>query len=211
MITVEGTKIKKKGTPKLNKQEVAIFRLVGMAIADQPEKLKMLLAKYGVDVPEKPKGSELTDATIYSMGENNPKFNHELAMILVSQIIPDNYDSFKGKDLLGGAMSGNPVSSIAGAIGSIFDFAGGLTNRKAKKDQARRESMMSIMMMDDQESQRAANQQALLIQQQMKTTAGVNKMKIIKVVGVIGLVALLGGLYFWKMNKNKLVPQPSIT
>lgn len=204
---VEPSPSNQKGTPKLNKQEVAIFRLVGIAIADQPQKLKSLLAAHGIDVPEKPKGSELTEATIYAISQNNKAFNKQLAELLADQVVPDENDSFNTKDLAGAAEGTNvtvgsdPVSAIAGAIGSIFSFAGNLSNRKAQKEQARKESMMSLMMMNNQQEQMAANQQ-------MQVNANASKTKIIKIVGVIGLIALLGGLFIWQMNKNKAVVQP---
>ncbi len=207
MVTVEGTKKKQKGTPKLNKQEVAIFRLVGIAIANEPERLITLLADYGVDVPEKPKGSELTDAIIYAVGKNSETFNQELAALLADQVVPDENDSFNTKDLAGAAEGTNvtvgsdPVSAIAGAIGSIFSFAGNLANRKSQKNQARKESMMSIMMMQNQQEQ-------LTKQQQMQANSNTTRTNIIKIVGVIGLIALLGGLFIWQMNKSKSAPNP---
>lgn len=204
---VEPSSGNKKGTPKLNDQEVAIFRLVGIAIADQPKKLKSLLAKYGIDVPEKPKGAELIEAAIYAISQNNEAFNKQLAGLLAKQVVPDESDSFNTKDLARAAEGANvtvgsdPISAIAGAIGSIFSFAGNLSNRKAQKEQARKESMLSIMMMNNQQEQMAANQQM---------QANASKARLIKMVGIIGLIALLGGFFIWQMSKGKAVPQPQI-
>ncbi len=198
-----------KGTPRLNKQEAAIFRLTGIVIVDQPEKLKSLLAAHGIDVPENPKGSELTEAVIYAISQNNKAFNKQLAELLVDQVVPDENDSFNTKDLAGATKGSNvtvgadPVSAIAGAIGSIFSFAGNLSNRKAQKNQARRASIQSMMMMQNQQEQ-------MVVNQQMQANANANRAKMIKIAGVIGLIALLGALFIWQMHKNKTTSQPQI-
>ena len=213
MITVEGTKKKKKGTPELNKQEVAIFRLIGIAIADQPKKVQSLLAKYGINVPQKPKGSELTEAVIYAISQNDKSFNKQLAELLINQVVSDGYDSFSPKEFSGAAdkpnvvVGADPVSAISGAIGSIFSLAGSFANRKAQKKQARRESMMSLMMMNNQQGQNA-NQQNQANNSGGNRGGNSNKLNIIKMVGTIGLVALVGGIIFWQMRKNKAIAQP---
>lgn len=205
MITVEGTKRKQKGTSRLNKQEVAIFRLIGIAIANQPEQIIKLLKDYGVDVPEKSNGSALTDAIIYAISQKDKGFNLELSKILGDQVIPNNYDSFQAEDLAGsGQQQGNVnvggggglYGQIAGAVGKIFDFAGSVVNQKSQKQQARKESLMSMLAMQNQQEQMAANQQ-------MQASSNATKTTIIKVVGVLALIALLGGLYLWQMKKNK--------
>lgn len=197
---------KPKAPTILGNQGKAIFRLLGIVVADQPDKLKTLLFKYGVNIESNPSQSELTEAVIYAISKNDKQFNIDLAKIFAGQIIPDENDTFNTGDLAGAAqgtkvtVGADPVSAIAGAIGSIFSFAGSLSNRKNLKNQARQQSMQSMMLFQSQKDQAAS-----------KVQSDSNKAKVIKIVGILAVVALLGGLFIWKMNKGKAVTIPETT
>ena len=197
---------KPKAPTELDNQGKAIFKLLGIVVADQPNKLKTLLYKYGVNVDPKPSSSQLTEAVIYAISKNDKQFNTDLAKIFAKQIIPDENDTFNTGDLAGAAKDTNvtvgsdPVSAIAGAIGSIFSFAGSLSNQKNLKNQARQQSMQSMMLFQSQKDQAAS-----------KIQSDSNKAKVIKIVGILAVVALLGGLFIWKMNKGKAVAIPETT
>ena len=205
MITIEGHKQKNKPVTSLNPQEVAVFRLIGLAAADQPKPLVRLLTQFGVKLPENPKAATLIDALIDSMGKQNESFNHKLAQILGNQVIPDAYDGFNTKDLAGAAhvtVGADPVSAIAGAIGTVFSFAGNLTNRKALKSQARKESMSSLIQMQQQQAQLIASRQEQAQKQAQKE-------QLMKLFGFIALAAVIGGIIWWQGKQHSAKPIPT--
>ena len=197
---------KPKTPTELDNQGKAIFRLLGIIVADKPNKLKALLFKYGVNIESNPSQSELTEAVIYTISKNDNLFNIELAKIFAGQIIPDQNDTFNSKDLANVAqgtqvtVGSDPVSAIAGAIGSIFSLANSLSNRKSLKKQARQQSLQSMILFQAQKDQTAATVQS-----------DSNKEQVIKIVGILALITLLGGFFLWVRNKDKAVAIPETT
>ncbi len=199
MLSVKETKVKKNRAVELNRQEKAIFRLIGMTLIDRPDEIKKLLLQFGFELPKKPKRSELTDIIIQAILERNQAFNISLAEILANQKIPDNHDKFKKEDVASAAKATNvtvgadPVSAIAGAIGSIFSFAGNIANKKTLKEQARKESFLSMLKMQ--------NENKKVIQ---KPKSIMEDKRIIIGVGIVSLITV-GGLIFWNMKKKSKI------
>ena len=84
----------------LDKPSVALFRLLGIVVADQPEQLITLLKDYGVKLPENPGKTVLIEAAIYAISQKDNEFNYDLAQLLASQRIPESDDSFVPDSLI---------------------------------------------------------------------------------------------------------------
>ena len=192
MISIASDKAKTPENQPLHTTEVAALRLLGTLVAQAPEALQTLLEDYETGLPTAPTATELTDATLTAIEQSGPPFHRRLARLLLDQVVAeDAYSEGGGGGVTVGA---DPVSAIAGAVGSIFNVAGGLLGKKERKRAARRESMRSTM---NYFQQREADQR----QARLAVHAQTQRSKTIETVGILLLVALLGGLFIWRMRK----------
>ena len=84
----------------LDKPSIALFRLLGIVVADKPQQLTDLLRNYGVQLSAEPSTTALTEAAIYAISQQNNEFNYDLAQLLASQRIPESDDSFVPSSLI---------------------------------------------------------------------------------------------------------------
>ncbi len=192
MITIEPTKTQIR-IPPLSAQQLAVLKLLGTLIAHSPKLLVALLLDFRVDVPEEATSSELTELTMIQIERNDAAFNRKLAKLMLKEVTGTE-DAFDGGG--GVTVGADPVSAIAGAVGSIFNVAGGLIGKKERKKAARRESMRSTMMLFQQREDQQRQAQLAVHAQTLRS-------KTIETVGILLLVALLGGLFIWRMRKTK--------
>ena len=84
----------------LDKTSIALFRLLGIVVADKPIQLADLLRKYGIQLSSQPSKSELTETAIFAISQKDNEFNYDLAQLLASQPIPESDDSFVPNSLI---------------------------------------------------------------------------------------------------------------
>lgn len=197
MIRIEKTK-RKTSQNKLDQTQIKAFRLLSIAIVKKTEAFTQLLKKFGLQVAHNADKEYLIDAVLYLLEEQNKEFKQALIKLLTSVANQNKQEDH---------FSGAAVSSVAGAVGSIFNTAGSLINSKAKKREARQQSLMALLQMEQLTEQRKHEQQVLQAQERiaarqqakppLATTETSNKNNnAILWVGVVTLV--LGGLYVWK-------------
>ena len=189
MIRIMDTQNKK--SVQLSKEQKTVFRLLGVVIADNPDSIKRLLLKHGVQFPKSATKSQLVDAAIYGIEQKNENFNLDLAAIFAKQVIPDDNDNYHRDIEELDAEYDNFIEAITGALSSVSGVASSLINRKQLKNEARTESRKSLLQFQAQKDQLAAQQKA-----------AINKAKIIKIVGGIAVLALFGGIILWQRKKK---------
>lgn len=184
--------------------------LLGVVIADHPEKMRKLLRQFGIETRDKPTAKELTAKVLYGIEKRGEKFNLALAKIIAGKLPkPDNYDSFNTGDAAGAVDGANitvgsdPVSAIAGAIGSIASIFGNIQRKKQMKQEASSKTLSTMLAYKAQQEQIVADKAA-----QQRTEA--NKMAWLKGVGILVTVGLVGWVLVKQANKKPQL-QPAMT
>jgi len=177
---------------ELSPKEKGLFQVLGRVALYQPEALGTLLKAYGKEVEE----SQLVGEVIELLGDSN--FDHSLARLIARQI-EFELSNFNWSEVKEAAKDTNvtvgadPVSAIAGAIGSAFSFAGSLSQRKERKAAARKEALQSMMAYRSQMGKQQANQ-PLATQPQRKAS-------LVSLMLLIGLLA--AGMIYWRVKTTK--------
>jgi len=190
---------KKQAPAKLDDKGKATLSLLGIAISNEPLRIKRLLENYGIQVKAQPTPQELINKTLFLIEQNNKAFNYDLAELLTRQVIPDNYDGFNAQDVAGATDGANvtvgsdPVSAIAGAIGSIASIFGNVQQKKMLKEQAKSQTMSSILAYKAQQEQ-SVNE----------SRRAANKNAIIMTVGILALAALFGWFFFGRTSNQQV-------
>ncbi|UII32185.1 hypothetical protein LVD17_28270 [Fulvivirga ulvae] len=174
-----------------------VFSLLGIALANEPLQLKGLLKKYGFTVREPSTYQTLTDAVIAAMAKNNKAFAFDLARLIARQVVPEGVDGFDSFGAAGGGgvtVGTDPISAIAGAIGSVANLFGNAQQKKMMKKQAGAQTMNTLFAFKAQQEQQAAAMQA-------EARRHANQMATIKVIGFVA-AGLLFGWYFLRTMKS---------
>ena len=208
MVRVVQDEQQKKEQVALDQTSLALFRLLGVVVADQPEQLAGLLRTYGVKLPDNPGKTVLTEAAIYAISKKDNEFNYDLAQLLAGQRIPEGDDSFVPDSLIRYATPQkttiNPVAEqvIAAALSKPFVKEMSPEQVKQIKQQARQESLTSTIqfqthqeLADKQEGKKESENSS-----EEKTSAG---LKIVGIMGVMGVIAVVAGIIISSSSKNK--------
>lgn len=187
---------------KLPVQAELTMNLIGMYLAQKPEAVKKLLSDYGVSMSEPALQNELVSKLIWAIGQNNKRFNYELSKLIIAEATKDNsnsYDHFdfgallgkKGENDTGGGIQigADPISAVAGALGSVANLIGAKGKRKEAEKQARMQTLQGMMAL------KATQEQNKPKSQQWKI--------VIALIAVIGMVAVA----FLIVNGKKNVKQ----
>lgn len=187
---------------KLPVQAELTMNLIGMYLAQKPEAVKELLSDYGVSMSEPALQNELVSKLIWAIGQNNKRFNYELSKLIIAEATKDNsnsYDHFdfgalfgkKGENDTGGGIQigADPISAVAGALGSVANLIGAKGKRKEAEKQARMQTLQGMMAL------KATQEQNKPKSQQWKI--------VIALIAVIGMVAVA----FLIVNGKKNVKQ----
>ena len=188
-----------------NKQ--SLTRGLAKIFVDRKGTVLSIMADY-VNLPENITNGEATELYVQLLGDN-PEFAYRIAELAIrDEFSSINGNSGKYSNLFeglgaagggsgsqggsgdeggqgGGSSSGvtvgaDPVSAIAGAIGSIFGFASDLVNRKTGKEQARYDLMNNILALEGQRQRTDPTQKTLM----MVFLAG---------LGLVAVMLLTGG------------------
>ncbi|MBS1635371.1 MAG: hypothetical protein JST26_05565 [Bacteroidetes bacterium] len=154
----------------LSEKSKVLLQVIGIVIADQPDKIRSLLEDYSVSFDKEPTEQELSDKLLDAIAECNSEFNNDLTgLILDCTLENSSYDSFDFKSLFnknkdadagaennsGGGGGGGLWGGIANAVGGIGSAIGQGIKGKQAKDQA---SANTLQGMYAYKSQLAANE-----------------------------------------------------
>jgi hypothetical protein len=184
----------------LDKPSVALFRLLGIVVADQPEQLITLLKDYGVKLPENPGKTVLIEAAIYAISQKDNEFNYDLAQLLASQRIPESDDSFVPDSLIRYLAPKKEVPKLTAeqliAESMKRTFQKGLSTEQVKqlKQQARQESLKSTIKF--QTHQQLEDKKEKEGSEKKKSNTG-------KIVGAVVVVAIVGGIVIWRVRRSR--------
>ena len=182
-----------------------VLALLAVAIADRPQAVARLLRKHGYAVGRMLTGKALVDQILHAITHAGPRFHHALAQLLAEIHAPDKNetqeDSFDLGALLspagGGQNTGNggitvgadPVSAIAGAVGSVANLFGNKQRQQLAQQQARSQTLQTMLAYKAQQEAQAvgqveAQQQQARLQARRETT--------LKIAGGVAVAGLAG-------------------
>jgi len=197
-------------------QSTNLLALLGQHIATRPSEIKNLLKRYQVSISKNSDGQALMNHLFLAIETQGKSFHHALAQLLHKKWEPKE-DAFNMGALLGkgGAaaasaapaqnsgitVGSDPVSAIAGAIGSVANIFGNHQNRKTLKMQARSKTLQSMMNYKTQKEQQVASKAA-------SVNAQLTQEKTIKMAGIAAAIGILGWLMIRQTRKNTPLSNP---
>lgn len=181
-----------------------LLDVLGQHIAKHPKELHLLLIKHGVKT-KKGYPEDLLKAVFYGIENKGKAFHQALAKALYVQEVTQedafNMDSLMGKGAeavpaqnSGITVGSDPVSAIAGAIGSVANIFGNHQNRKTLKMQARSKTLQSMLAYKTQQEQQTAAKQAANQTQH-------NQEKLFKMAGIAAALGVIGWLAIRQTKK----------
>lgn len=181
--------------------------LLGVVIADHPERIRKLLREFGIDTSNNPTGRELTNKVIYGIDTRGSEFHLELAKVLSAKLPKeDGYDSYEGEDYGDedyGEQEDSYVNLIMGAIAGIGSAVGNIKSKRQRRAEASQKTMSTMMAYKAQQEQIVANR---IAQEQ----AHANRMNLLKGIGIIVGVVVVGFIVY-KKSKSPAQPQTALT
>lgn len=162
---------------ELTEEAKITLGLLGVVIADHPEKVRKLLRDFGIETREKPTGRELTHKVLYAIDKKGSKFHLELAQLIAEKLPNKGQPAQTGED--------GYVDVIAGAVGAIATTIGSISGKKQKQREASQQTLSTMLAYKAQQEQVAAQQAA-------QAQAHANKMAWLKGVGILVVVGLVG-------------------
>ena len=210
--------IKRKQPDRHTTQTKSLLDLLAVYIADHPGRVRQLLSKFNIPVTKNSNGKDLTNKVFLAIEKGGKPFHIELAKLLYAKVKPvEQEDSFDFGALLGGAAGGgasgvggggggvtigaDPVSAIAGAVGSIANLFGNKQRKKMMKDQARSQTLQTMLAYKAQREAQAASKEAVVVSQ-------VNKEKLLKMVGGAAAIGIAGWFFLKQLGKRKPAYRP---
>ncbi|MDN5201231.1 hypothetical protein QQ008_07655 [Fulvivirgaceae bacterium BMA10] len=204
--------VKRKLPDKHTAQTKSLLDLLAIYIADHPGMTRQLLLKYDIPISKNSNGKDLTNKVFIAIEKAGKHFHNELAKRLYAKIKPkEQEDSFDFRSLQGGGTSGgnggvtigaDPVSAIAGAVGSIANLFGNKQRKKIMKDQARSQTLQTMLAYKAQKEAQVAYKQAAKVSQ-------VNKEKLLKMVGGTAVIGIAGWFFLKQLGKQRPAYQPN--
>ena len=198
-----------------DKAQLNLLDLLGKHIATRGPEIEALLVSYGSKLPKGIQGKGLLTAVFEAIEAQDEKFHRALAALLYGSR-EEGEDHFNMGNLLGQGASAaasevptsgggitvgsDPVSAIAGAIGSVANIFGNHQNRKTLKMQAQSKTLQSMLAYKTQKEQQVAAEKAAANQKQWYQKVG-----ILAGVGGIGILLIL------QMRKRPHAHNQSIT
>lgn len=170
--------------------------LLGILMVKHPRKVKALLSKYGKAVHPRFTVKETVHAVVDLLKQDIQAFNYDLAELLVNVISeiddkgsPNGYANFEGESAVNIGL--DPVSAVAGAVGSIAKLLGQSKQKKLLQQQAKALTLSKIIAYKTKQNELKAKQRRQFAQQ-------LNRMNFMKIAG---LLALFGMLLWWLFKK----------
>ena len=173
--------------------------LLGVVIADHPEKVRKLLRLYGIETRIKPTAKELTSKVLFGIETKGERFQLEIAK-LISEKLPkkNQYHSYEGDGEEGADIPQEEdgyINLIMGAIAGIGSAIGGIKGKKQKRAEASQKTMSTLFAYKAQQEQIVADKAA-------QEKAQANKMAWLKGAGILVIVGLVGWVLVKQANKK---------
>ena len=165
------------------------FELLGALIETKPEAVATLLHQHNIVVSKQPGPKELTRKLLYLIEHSNASTRWQIAKAIANILPQQEYENFnqsnaEGPNLTVGA---DPVSAIAGAIGSIANVVNHAQNKKQLQRQASANTLNALFAF------RASQQPAT-------PSPPSNRPRwVLPLVG-LGVLAALGWFFFQQRN-----------
>jgi len=201
---------------EFSNSSIKALNLIGEAIASKPKKIRKILEKHKIKYPDKKSEKKTISAVLFAIKTKGKLFHKDLARILAEdKIFSSDEDSFNLQSLLGGTnetpagsgitVGADPVSAIAGAVGSIANVVGNSQKKKILEKQARSQMFSSLLSFKQSQRQQSADQLLLNSQLQSdlrkKQLNAINNQKLMIGAGVVLFIGLVGLLSYKKQNQ----------
>lgn len=189
----------------------SLLDVLAKYIAEKPIEIRAFLKQHQIKISENSNGKETMNQLFFAIEKKGKKFHRALAQLLYSPLEPSaNEDTFNMGSLLGKGseaasaapapnsgitVGSDPVSAIAGAIGSVANIFGNHQNRKTLKMQARSKTLQSMLAYKSQKEQQVASKEAA-------SHAQLNQEKIFKMVGIAATIGIIGWLIIHHTRKK---------
>lgn len=214
--------IKNKLADKHTNQTRSLLDLLALYIADEPDRVARLLAEFGFPSSKNLTGKELTNKVFLAIEKQGRPFHLALARLLSTKVKPastneaDQEDGFDLGPLLSGAagagttsgasgsgitVGADPVSAIAGAVGSIANLFGNKQRQKILKDQARSQTLQTMLAYKAQKEAEIASKEAARVKK-------VKQEQLIKLGGAIIIVGVVGWIIVKQASQQKTRKAP---
>lgn len=132
--------IKPDGEIRFSTLEKQALGLIGNFVQTQPRKLKWFLRSWGVLIPREADHEELFDVVVDALSEKRPEFSRQLVELILwkpsDAFLPEDSQVNIGAD---------PVSAIAGAVGSIADLIRASKQKKTLAEQSRNALLQQVL------------------------------------------------------------------
>ena len=117
---------------------------LGWVVAHRARPLERLLERYAIQMPIQPTDQVLTQALLLALAEKGKAFRRDLSMLAGNDSF---YDHFSGDSpsMPGVTVGADPVSAIAGAVGSIANVVGFAQQKKNLEKQGRQASLKALL------------------------------------------------------------------
>lgn len=212
MVRIVQEQVEEKPPVTLDKHSKALFQLLGVVIADQPEQLSKLLKNYGIVLSGEFNHLRLADAVIFAMSKKDHQFNYDLSQLLAGQRIPEDHDSFVPDALIRYAAPQKTITKpsaeqiISASINKTFQKGLTADELKGLKEKAKKESIKSMVKYQTEAALLSEKQAEAEEEPSDKESS--SALKIVGIMGVMGVVAIVGSIMIWSYNK-KPIPMPS--
>ena len=111
--------------------------MLGRLLVKKPREVQSLLQEHGSGLSSNPSEAQLAKALMDGISSGNTQFHFWLSKLLIG-----DYDSFNPGNVNVGT---DPVSAIAGALGSIANVIGNAQQKKQRKQDAQNEMLRNIL------------------------------------------------------------------
>ena len=159
-----------------------LLGLISVALVDHSERIRALLEKYQITLPEQIQASALVHHVLQAIEQKGQPFHQELARLL-QELYPDqsHYDSY--------------VDIIAGAVGALANAATNIKSSRQLKVDASNQMLNSMWAYKAQQNQHKSQSDAQ--QEKNKST-----IKILQVLALITGLSALGIIGFFILKKQ---------
>ncbi len=176
----------------LDESSKAIFALLGIALAEDEQKVIELLAHHNYYIPTTVGGEKLVSIIIDRLFSGTDAFRNDLSAFLTNYLPPNSFD--EGEDNFAMSAIAGAVDSLAGLTSQIV---GQKQAQKQAKQQAQQQTIASIYAYKT-EKEKAKHRSG---------TKGGSGLGII--LGILGISALIGFGYYQFVYK-KQNPTPAV-
>lgn len=164
-----------------------VLAYLGILIAEYPDQIERLLKIHDVDLPKSLNENALIQQVLYEVGLNDPAFRQDLAQLINHYFNPGSSDSFTGT----AGIPTDPISAIAGALGSIGNVFSQAQKNKLYKQEARTQTYSNLLAYQNMKRQLAAEERA-------REQAHKSKKVLLQVAGLV----VVAGISLWFLLKR---------